>query len=171
MKRLFGTNGIRWQPDKIEDENFTLKLGLSVGQYFGKGKSVCIGMDSRMTSPMISTAISSGIMSAGCDIVDLGMVPTPTLQYGVMVLKQDGGVVITASHNPPEFNGVKCIASDGTELARSEEEKIENFYFQESQSYADWQAVGRRFSNHSIRERHISHILSQFESASKQIQK
>ena len=109
MTRLFGTNGIRWQPDKVDDHNFAIELGLAIGTYFGEGKTICLGMDTRVTGPMIFSAVTSGILSTGCNIINIGVVPTPTVQFGVRALKTDGGVMITASHNPPEFNGLKCI--------------------------------------------------------------
>ncbi len=162
MKRLFGTNGIRWKPDRSEYFNFPIKLGLALGHYFGKGKCVCIGMDARTTGPIIKAGVASGIMAAGCNVIDLGIVATPTVQFAVRDLETDGGVVISASHNPPEFNGIKCIASDGTELARQEEEKIERL-FSEGVGCANWQEVGKCVSDHSVIAGHIDYILSQFQ--------
>ncbi|MCK5038378.1 MAG: phosphoglucosamine mutase [Thermoplasmata archaeon] len=162
MTRLFGTNGIRWQPDKVDDHNFAIELGLAIGTYFGEGKTICLGMDTRVTGPMIFSGVVSGILSTGCDIIDIGVVPTPTVQFGVRTLKADGGVMITASHNPPEFNGLKCIDHDGTEMARVNEEKIENIYFSKAFHVAAWNAVGDINKNNEMIFRHIQHILSIF---------
>ena len=163
MTRLFGTNGIRWQPDKVDDHNFAIDMGMAIGTYFGKGKTICMGMDTRVTGPMIFSGVVSGILSTGCDVIDLGVVPTPTVQFGVRALKADGGIMITASHNPPEFNGLKCIDHDGTEMARVNEEKIEKIYFTKTFGVADWDAVGNISRNNEIVFRHCQHILSLFE--------
>ncbi|MCK4757420.1 MAG: phosphoglucosamine mutase [Thermoplasmata archaeon] len=162
MTRLFGTNGIRWRPDSVGDQNFAVELGLAIGTYIGEGKTVCMGMDTRVTGPMIAAAVTSGILSTGCNIIDIGVVPTPTVQYGVKALGTDGGVVISASHNPPEFNGLKCIASDGTELAREEEEKIEVIYFSKEFKLARWDKVGRLSHNSETSFGHIDRIISLF---------
>ena len=160
MTRLFGTNGIRWKPDESDDHNFAIKLGFTAGHYFGKGKSVCVGMDARTTGPMIKAAVSSGMMAAGCNVVDLGMVSTPTVQLAVRKQKVDGGIVVSASHNPPEFNGLKFVASDGTELARDEEKVIEKL-FDEGAACANWLEVGKQHTYHNSKQDHIDHVLSQ----------
>ena len=162
MTRLFGTNGIRWQPDKVDGHNFAIELGLAIGTHFGKGTTICMGMDTRVTGPMIFSGVVSGILSTGCSIIDLGIVPTPTVQFGVRALKADGGIMITASHNPPEFNGLKCIDHDGTEMARNNEEKIENIYFSKAFDVADWDAIGSIGRNNVMVFRHCQHILSLF---------
>ncbi len=160
MTRLFGTNGIRWRPDKKQDHNFSVELGLAIGTYFGKGNTVCMGRDTRITGPVISAAVASGIMSAGCDIIDIGVVPTPTVQFGVKMLDVAGGVMITASHNPPEFNGLKCIDNDGTEMARDNEEKIEDVYFSKNFQYAGWDEVGKFKVNDEVSFAHMDRISS-----------
>ena len=92
---------------------------------------------------MFKSAITAGLLSTGCDVVDIGLVPTPTLQYTVKEKDFDSGVIITASHNPPQFNGIKGVASDGTEFSKDVEEEIEKIYFEESYSLADWKDVGK----------------------------
>ncbi len=163
MTRLFGTNGIRWKPEQADDHNFAIELGLAIGTYFGKNATICMGMDTRVTGPMIFSGVASAILSTGCNIIDLGVVPTPTVQFGVIALEADGGVMITASHNPPEFNGLKCIDHDGTEMARLNEEKIESIYFSKAFKVADWNAVGSICKNNEMVFRHCQHILSSFE--------
>jgi len=81
-------------------------------------------------------------MSAGCNVHDLNVLPTPALQYAVKHLGLDGGLMITASHNPPEFNGIKAIDSDGTEMPREKEVAIEAIYFRRGFSFPDWKNVG-----------------------------
>lgn len=142
MERLFGTDGIRGVVNELMKADFALEIGLSVGTYLhGKG-SVGIATDTRTSNIVLKNALLSGLLSAGIDVIDFGIVPTPALQYGVKTRSLSLGVVITASHNPPEFNGIKCIASDGTELARNDEEKIEQIYFSKNYLRTSWNKLG-----------------------------
>jgi phosphomannomutase/phosphoglucomutase len=117
-----------------------MDLGKAIGTAIG-GK-LAVGMDSRISGEMLKCAVSAGLMSTGVQVFDLGMLPTPALQYYVRARGLDGGVVITASHNPPEFNGIKCIAADGTEMAREDEERIEKIFFDRSFAVKEWDRVG-----------------------------
>ena len=138
---LFGTNGIRGEPNADLTPDFAMQIGKSIGTYF-KGGTIAMGRDTRDTGPMIFNAVSSGIMSSGKEILDLGILPTPAIQYYCKI-NRIPGVVITASHNPPRFNGIKCIAADGTELPRNQEEAIESIYYDRSFIQAPWNQCGR----------------------------
>jgi len=141
MNRLFGTNGIRGIPGKNLTPQFCTEIGLSVGTYFS-GRKIAVGGDTRLSTPYVKSAVISGLIATGCDVIDLGVLPTPALQY---YCKTHGypGVMITASHNPPEYNGIKVVGSDGTEIPRNEEIKIEEIFFQKSFKYANWQNLGK----------------------------
>jgi len=115
-------------------------VGKAIGTFMG-GK-VAIGNDPRTSADMIKSAVSCGLMAAGAEVVDIGMVPTPVVQFHVKNNGFAGGIMITASHNPPEFNGIKCIDSDGTEMPRSKEEEIERIYFSKKFRSLDWKGVG-----------------------------
>ena len=145
MTKLFGTNGIRGVVNEDMNCNLALGIGMAWGTYFKRIKKrpkVAIGTDARLSNHMLKNAISAGLNATGCDVVDVGLVPTPTLQYAVKIKDYDSGVIITASHNPPNFNGIKGVASDGTEFSKDIEEKIEKIYFSEKFSLADWNDVG-----------------------------
>jgi phosphomannomutase / phosphoglucomutase len=139
-ERLFGTNGVRGVVNEFMDGQLAMDVGKAIGTFM-KGR-VAIGCDSRTSADMVKSACSAGLMSAGADVLDLGLLPTPALQYFVKNGKVGGGVMITASHNPPEFNGIKAIDSDGTEMPREKELTIEAIYFQKSFSSPDWRKVG-----------------------------
>jgi phosphomannomutase/phosphoglucomutase len=146
MTKLFGTNGIRG----VVNEDMNCELALGIGKAWGtflkkttKKPKIAIGTDARLSNHMLKNAISSGLLAVGCDIVDVGLVPTPTLQYTVKEKDFDSGVIITASHNPPHFNGIKGIASDGTEFSKDIEEEIEKIYFQQNFSLVEWKDVGK----------------------------
>lgn len=139
--RLFGTNGVRGVVNTSEmDSAFALRLGQAIGTYM-RGP-VMIGTDARASGQMIKSACAAGLMATGCDVLDCGVVPTPTIQFAVKNNKVAGGIMITASHNPPEFNGIKCIDPDGTEMARQNEEKIERIFHDKSFARADWSSLG-----------------------------
>ena len=159
VPRLFGTNGVRGVVNSSEmDSRFALGLGMAIGTYM-KGP-VMLGTDARTSNEMLKSACASGLMATGCSVLDCGIVPTPTLQYAVRANRAAGGVMITASHNPPEFNGIKCIDPDGTEMSRTNEQKIERIYAGGEFARADWTKVGRIVSFTTAIERYIGGILS-----------
>jgi len=96
---------------------FALKIGEAIGTFFEQGK-ILLGYDGRVSNMMLANAVTSGLVSTGCDVYDAGMAPTPCIQYAVKNHDMDGGIMITASHNPPEYNGIKVMAKDGVEIPR-----------------------------------------------------
>jgi phosphomannomutase / phosphoglucomutase len=141
QRRLFGTNGVRFVPGVTQDLDFVINLSEAIGTYFESGE-VLIGRDGRLSGPAVSNAVISGILSSGRDVAEGGLVPTPALQYAVKTLGFRGGVMVTASHNPAKYNGVKVSGSDGVEVPRLDEQRIEKIYFDGSQTKADWKSVG-----------------------------
>ncbi len=131
VPRLFGTNGIRGIAGKEINASFAYQLGSSVGILFPRGR-VAVGMDGRLSGPMLREGLVSGILAQGKDVEDYGLVSTPALEFLVKNNEAQGGVMITASHNPPEYNGFKIIDSDGIELSREREVKIERLIHQSS---------------------------------------
>ena len=103
---MFGTSGIRG----LYGTDVTPELARKVGNAAGcKGKKLVLARDTRSTSPILAKALSAGAMAAGCSVIDIGVAPTPLLAYVCMVEKCDGAM-ITASHNPPEYNGIKLFS-------------------------------------------------------------
>lgn len=140
MERLFGTNGVRGVVNEYMSAQLALDVGRAIGTYMG-GK-VALATDCRTSADMLRAAVSAGLTSVGCEVLDLGMQPTPSLQYFVRISGISGGVMITASHNPPEFNGIKAVDSDGTEMPREKEEGMERIFFSRSFADTDWRSVG-----------------------------
>lgn len=128
MEKLFGTNGIRG----IFGKDFTLEfihdITLCIAEYF-RESPVLVAYDGRVSSPLISKIICSSLNYAGLDCKNAGLVPTPCLEYATKKLGYVGGIMITASHNPPLYNGIKLVASDGVEISRDDEKIIEDIYF------------------------------------------
>lgn len=141
MGRLFGTNGVRGVVNAELTVEMVTRLAASAAEVLGE--ELAIGRDGRTTSPMLRDAAVAGLLSQGCTVHDLGVLPTPALQYAVKTLRLDGGIMVTASHNPPEFNGVKTVAADGVETSRETEDRIEEIFFAGGPEPAPWDRVGK----------------------------
>lgn len=159
MPRLFGTNGIRGIVNQKMTSELALKLGMATGTCFGRGSYV-LGTDTRVSNHMLKNAFLSGVLSVGGDVIDVGIVPSPTLQYAVSYLNAQAGVMITASHNPPMFNGIKIIEKDGTEAERKIEEKIENIFYTDEYALVPWDSIGQVWSM-DTRDRYRKAVCSQ----------
>lgn len=162
MGRLFGTAGIRGPYlDKVSPE-LAFKVGLAVATYLeGKG-SVAIGHDVRTTSWLLASSVASGVMAGGLDAVSIGLAPTPVLAYSVKRLRARSGVVVTASHNPPEDNGLKCFNRDGMEYTEEMEEELERIIFEGRFNYAPWDRVGRLIQAPELIEDYVKDLIDRF---------
>lgn len=128
MGKLFGTNGIRGVFSDELTLEFISDIVSSIATYFKKGP-ILVGYDGRDSSPLIAKVVCSAINYCGFDCKLAGLVPTPALEYATKVLGYSGGIMITASHNPPQYNGLKPSAKDGVEISREDELIIEDIYF------------------------------------------
>lgn len=131
MDKLFGTNGVRG----VFSEDFTLEfvhdLVLAISTYFKEGR-ILVGYDGRDSSVVVSKLVCSTLNYAGLDCHLAGLIPTPCLEFATKALGYNGGIMITASHNPPEYNGIKPVASDGVEVSREDEKVIEDIFFKKN---------------------------------------
>ena len=128
MAKLFGTNGVRGVFGEGLTLEFISEITLSIATLFKKGP-ILVGYDGRESSIIISKIVTAALSSAGLDSAVCGLVPTPCLQFATKQLGYNGGIMITASHNPPQYNGIKVTAKDGIEISREDELKVEEFYF------------------------------------------
>jgi len=157
--KMFGTNGIRGVANGYLSCELSMKVGRAIAYVLGPGP-IAIATDTRVSSPMIFSAVSAGLMSMGVDVIDLGMVPTPALQYFVKTHREvTAGVMITASHNPPEFNGIKCVSGDGTECSHEEESAIEDAYEKDLQ-VVNWDKIGNMTRVDDAGEVYIDSIVA-----------
>ena len=136
MAKLFGTNGVRGVFGEDLTLDFISKITLSLASFFKKGP-ILVGYDGRESSIIISKVVTAALSSAGVDSAVCGIVPTPCLQFATRQLGYNGGIMITASHNPPQYNGLKVIAKDGIEISREDELKVEEFYFAKKWKFSD----------------------------------
>ena len=130
MGRLFGTDGARGIANTEISCELALKIGRATAMVLGEAAGnrklkILVGTDTRISADMLSCAIAAGFCSVGCDVLQLGVVPTPAVAFLVKEYSYDAGVMISASHNPCEYNGIKIFRSNGYKLPDEMEEKIE----------------------------------------------
>ncbi len=156
--RLFGTTGVRKVYGKEFDVEMALSLGKALGTYLGEG-TVVIARDTRTTGVTVESALVAGIMSTGVSVVRAGMVPTPTLAFTAMNHGYATGVMVTASHNPPEYTGVKFWGGDSMGYTPDMERELEAVYHSREFKLADWDSLGREYSLSTAAEEHVDAIL------------
>jgi len=140
-RRLFGTNGVRGVANKELTLELVTELSQAIGTFF-KGGGMVVGSDGRTSSAAFRNLAMGGLASVGCKVYDIGQAPTPMIDFLTRAWRVEGGIAVTASHNPPEYNGIKTIKSDGVETDRDEELEIEKIYFSRSWKRAEWNRVG-----------------------------
>lgn len=155
-KRLFGTFGVRRTANDVLTPEFASRLAASYGSIV-QG-TVAIGGDTRTSTPMLKHAITAGLLSSGCDVVDLGILPTPAIQYAVRNY-YDGGIIVTASHNPPKFNGLKFVDEFGIGTPDDMEIAIEEMYFDSEPKRVSWDKIGKVYHNETIIDEYIKETL------------
>lgn len=151
MNKLFGTDGVRGVSNLAPmDSETVLRLGRAAAYVLGKGKKrtkILIGKDTRLSGYMLETALESGISSMGGDVYLLGPIPTPGVAFMTRSMRADAGIMISASHNPYQDNGIKFFASDGFKLADETEAEIEQCmqpgFLDENRAAPD--AIGKAF--------------------------
>ncbi len=155
-KRLFGTFGVRRVANEEITPEFASRLAASYGTLV-QG-TVAIGGDTRTTTPMLKHSITAGLLSSGCNVVDLGILPTPAIQYAVRNY-YDGGIIVTASHNPPKYNGLKFVDADGIGVSDDMEIEIEDIFFDGEPKRASWDEIGKSYTNNNIINEYITEAI------------
>lgn len=136
MGRLFGTDGVRG----IANDDLNCELAMEIGRAAAtvltdsnrRHPKILIAKDTRLSSDMLEAAMTAGLCSVGANVVCLGVIPTPAVAFLVVKYKADAGVMLTASHNPCEFNGIKIFSGDGFKLPDALEEQIESIVLDHS---------------------------------------
>lgn len=149
MGKLFGTNGIRGVFGDDLTLDFIHDITLSIATYFKEGP-ILVGYDGRDSSIIIAKTICAALNFSGLDSKNAGLVPTPCLEFATKNLGYKGGIMITASHNPPKYNGIKPVASDGVEISREDESMIEDIYFNKK-----WQNNAQKYGSTDEEKRAI----------------
>jgi phosphomannomutase/phosphoglucomutase len=156
-RALFGTNGVRGIFGTDLTSEKVIRLAKALAHHFPQGV-LAVGFDGRNSSPILSRMVCSALNSEGRDIRLGGLLPTPCLQYAIKYRNYSGGLMITASHNPPEYNGIKPIAKDGIEISREDELKVEEIFYSNVHSVSN--LVGREFVEENIVESYMEKIYS-----------
>jgi len=140
MPKLFGTHGVRGISNVELMPKLAFELGLALATRLKNCGKVAIGYDNRTSSIMLEHAIIAGLTDGGCDVFRLGMVPTPVLSFAIRHFRFDAGVMITGSHNPPEYNGIKFWDSGGASFSREYERQIERIF--DKARRVTWRNIG-----------------------------
>ena len=161
MARLFGTDGVRGVANKELTCETAFKLGQAAVAF--QGKTILIGKDTRLSGDMLESAVASGIMSMGGTALLAGIIPTPAIALLVRELHCDGGIVISASHNPPEYNGIKLFDGQGFKLPDAVEDEIAAFVARggaAADELPDGDAVGVSLPVEDACELYVAHAVS-----------
>jgi len=165
---LFGTDGVRGKAGRKVSAVNAMRLAMATGIYFkafSATRKILVGKDTRRSGYMIENAIVSGLTAVGFDVIQIGPMPTPAVAFLTENMRCDAGIMISASHNPYYDNGIKFFDSEGNKLNRTEEEKIEAIYADDT-IIADAQAVGKQIGKSKriddVIGRYIVHIKNSF---------
>ena len=139
--KLFGSSGVRGLVNVDLTPVLVAKIGLAISTFSKAGK-ILVGRDTRVSGLMVENALVSGLLAGGVKVDCLGVVPTPVLAYLTKELEADAGVMITASHNPPQYNGVKIFNGEGVAYNEKSQNEIESIVENESFELADWRSIG-----------------------------
>ena len=158
-KKLFGTSGIRGLIGSEVTCELALNVGKSLAYYLGNEGTVVIGYDTRTTNQMLDQAICAGLLESGVDVIKIGMVPTPLVGYATEKLDADAGIMLTASHNPSQYNGIKLWNKNGMAYTQAQERKIEEIYANRDYISVSWENVGKLSVNEEIKGQYIDDLV------------
>src|SRR6266851_798509 len=157
-----GITGIRG----IVGETFTPEVAIAFAQAFGTyldGGRTLICRDTRASGPMVRAAVIAGLLAAGCEVIDLGVSPTPSLQLAVTWLKADGGIAVTAGHNPAQWNALKFVRGDGLYLNPTQAEELLDIFHQGEFAKANWNQIKPAIQHRDPIDHHIELLRSVFD--------
>ncbi len=163
MKPLkIGITGVRG----IVGETFTPEVAVGFAQafatYLDTGR-ILVCRDTRLSGPMVRSAVAAGLLAAGCEVIDLGICPTPSLQLAIASLKADGGIAVTAGHNPAQWNALKFVRDDGLYLNPLQAEELLDIFHQGEFAKAKWNEIEPAIQRHDPIERHIELLRTGFD--------
>jgi phosphoglucosamine mutase len=158
ITRLFGTSGIRGVVGKDLTYELLWNVGRAIAASLRPSANVLIATDSRESRDFVKAAVSMGLLVSGVNIIDAGILPTPILAFATVDMGVDTGIMITASHNPPEYNGVKLFTSEGIGYSSRQENEIERIYTQKnflnglSANYKREDGIGARYTEYLLKK-------------------
>lgn len=140
-REIFGSSGARGLTNIDLPPALSAEIGLAVAT-FSQAEKMLVARDTRNSGVMLENALVSGLLCGGVNVDCLGILPTPALAFLTMKMKADAGVMITASHNPPQYNGIKIFSNDGSAYNEKSQNDIERIVEQKRFKFADWREIG-----------------------------
>ena len=137
-----------------------LNVGKSLAYYLGNQGTVVIGYDTRTTNKMLDQAITAGLLESGVNVIKIGMVPTPLVGYATEKFDADAGVMLTASHNPSQYNGIKLWNKNGMAYTSLQESEIEEIYANKDYISVTWDKIGKLSENEEIKGQYIEDLVN-----------
>ena len=159
-----GITGVRGVVGETLTPELVVRFAEAFGVYTGGGR-VLVCRDPRPSGPMLQAAVTAGLLAVGCEVVDLGICPTPTLQLSVRPLGAKGGVSLTGGHNPPEWNALKFVRDDGLYLNAAQGEELLDVYHQGGFARARWDTLWTRVATHDAIPHHLERLRACFDVA------
>lgn len=156
---IISVSGVRGEVGKSLDTRTITRFALAFGTLVKRG-TIVLGYDSRTSSPMLQHAVLSGLIATGCQVIDVGLCPTPTVLLTAKVLKAQGSITITASHNPVEWNGIEFASDSGKLLTQTERDELLHIYESEDFRFMSWDRLGEHKVYGNGVKHHIESILS-----------
>jgi phosphomannomutase len=155
---MVSISGIRGVVGESLTPQIISKYTLAFAAYL-KGGTVIVGRDSRVSGPFVANIVKGCLIASGCKVIDIGIVPTPTVQLAIEHHKAVGGIAITASHNPIQWNGLKFMGSDGRFLNPEKAGKVYQMADNNKLSLKTWEGIGSEEKDAQANQRHIESVL------------
>ena len=162
MRKYFGTDGIRGIAGESLTADLSFKVGKALGRLLTEKKEhpkVIIGRDTRISCDMIEQALTAGLTSTGVNVMTVGTIPTPAIAYLTKTIETDSGIMISASHNPYQDNGIKIFGPDGFKLTDDQELEIEHLIDNTDEiKNASFEKIGKLYSGNELTQKYVQHI-------------
>ena len=155
---MVSISGVRGIVGESLSPHIVQKYALAFGTFINKSP-IIIGRDSRTSGTLISNILKGCLQATGCEVIDIGIVPTPTVQMEILHHKAAGGVAVTASHNPSEWNGLKFMDENGRFLSPENAKQVYQLADRGDFRYMDWKQLGNETRDSGANGRHIEAIL------------
>jgi phosphomannomutase len=159
-----GITGVRGVVGQTLAPELIVRFAEAFGSYLDGGR-VLVCRDPRPSGPMVQAAVTAGLLSVGCEVVDLGVCPTPSLQLAVPWLGAKGGVSITGGHNPPEWNALKFVRGDGLYLSAIQGEELLDIFHQGAVDRVGWDRMATRVGEEDATPHHLEALAARFDAA------